>query len=142
VLALYKSLEIDPSDAWSFFKLLDKDGSGFVDLEEFIDGCIRLKGKATGFHMERIAYENKWLMEMLAKVSLDVTLLSESVVARSQGQGDLKDVHKSVLDLQKLLSSGRSSHTPVVPLTSSSSGAVNLPKGEPKEMLISRGADD
>mmetsp|Transcript_59944 Transcript_59944/g.134717 ORF Transcript_59944/g.134717 Transcript_59944/m.134717 type:complete len:737 (+) Transcript_59944:75-2285(+) len=138
VCALYQSLEIDPSDAWSFFKLLDKDGSGFVDLEEFLDGCIRLKGKATGFHMERIMYENKWIMEMVAKVSQDISQVMDNMFRLPSQGGDRvqKELSSSnpysVRELRQPQISASGHVQSITP--TGQSGMMCLPKGEPKEL--------
>eukprot|EP00435_Cladocopium_sp_Y103_P010346 s886_g2.t1 len=41
----FESLGLDVTDAWSFFKLLDSDGGGAVEVEEFLLGCLRLRGQ-------------------------------------------------------------------------------------------------
>merc|ERR1712056_144225 len=46
---LLEALEITAFDARSMFKLLDRDGSGLIDIDEFCDGCLRLKGEAKSF---------------------------------------------------------------------------------------------
>lgn len=46
VQAFMALLELDVSDAYTLFTLLDADGTGNVDPEEFVDGCLRLKGHA------------------------------------------------------------------------------------------------
>ncbi|CAE7883826.1 CACNA1F, partial [Symbiodinium microadriaticum] len=45
VKAYFETLGLDIWDAWSFFKLLDLDGGGAVELEEFFRGCLRLRGQ-------------------------------------------------------------------------------------------------
>jgi len=52
--ALLRSLEIEVRDALVLFELLDNDGSGQVDLEEFVTGCITLRGGAKAVHIEKI----------------------------------------------------------------------------------------
>jgi len=55
----FDALEVNASDAWVLFKLLDRDGSGRVDIDEFCDGCIRLKGEARSFDINCMLYENR-----------------------------------------------------------------------------------
>jgi len=59
VQAYFSSLELEPSDAWTLFKLLDQDGSHYVDIDEFIMGCLRLKGSAKAIELAKIEYEMK-----------------------------------------------------------------------------------
>merc|ERR1712107_118636 len=49
---LFSLLGIDVSDAVSFFNLLDVDGSGSVQIEEFVMGCLRLQGRSGMMNME------------------------------------------------------------------------------------------
>merc|ERR1712113_125793 len=46
VQAYLAHLDIRPSNTWQMFKLLEADGSGTVSIEEFVDGCMRLRGPA------------------------------------------------------------------------------------------------
>jgi len=70
--AFLNAIEIDPSDAWTFFKLLDSDGGGSVDIDEFVEGCLRLRGNAKSIHVAQMMYENKWIMDKLMELSSQV----------------------------------------------------------------------
>jgi len=59
---LLEALEISARDSRSMFKLLDLDSSGGVDINEFCEGCIRLKGEANSFDVNCLMYENKRLI--------------------------------------------------------------------------------
>ncbi|CAJ1352609.1 unnamed protein product [Effrenium voratum] len=50
----FGSLGLDIWDAWSFFKLLDLDEGGSVEIEEFLMGCLRLRGSATAMDVQKI----------------------------------------------------------------------------------------
>merc|ERR1712087_58477 len=44
-MAMYfEALDVDIDEAEAIFNLIDTDGSGAVDLREFVDGCFRLHG--------------------------------------------------------------------------------------------------
>jgi len=45
VRAVFDSLQIDTSDAWALFKLLDTDEGNEIDVDEFVHGLMRLKGE-------------------------------------------------------------------------------------------------
>jgi len=64
--ALLRSLEIESRDAVALFELLDDDKSGAVNLNEFITGCITMRGGAKAVHMEKISH-----MEKLLKANMD-----------------------------------------------------------------------
>jgi len=51
------AIELRPSEAHGLFKLLDVDNSGVVSIEEFLSGCIRLKGTARALEMATMLYE-------------------------------------------------------------------------------------
>ena len=36
-------------DVWGLFLLLDADGNGAVDLDEFVNGCMQLRGPAKSY---------------------------------------------------------------------------------------------
>lgn len=59
VQAYFESLGLDISDAWGLFKLLDVDESHQVELEEFVEGCLRLRGEAKAMDVAKISYDNK-----------------------------------------------------------------------------------
>ena len=51
VKALFKVLGLDVSDVFSFFEALDVGGRGEVNLEEFVMGCLNLRGSAKTLDM-------------------------------------------------------------------------------------------
>merc|ERR1719401_27512 len=59
---LLEALEITAFDARSMFKLLDRDGSGLIDIDEFCDGCLRMKGEAKSFDIQCLIYESQRLL--------------------------------------------------------------------------------
>mmetsp|Transcript_25267 Transcript_25267/g.58664 ORF Transcript_25267/g.58664 Transcript_25267/m.58664 type:complete len:711 (-) Transcript_25267:34-2166(-) len=61
--AFLRALEIDIEDSWTLFKLLDKDKGGSVNLDEFVDGCLRLKGPAKSMQVHQIMYENRFMSD-------------------------------------------------------------------------------
>jgi len=46
MMAYFTALEMDTNDTDQLFGLLDDDGSGDVDIDEFIKGCLKVKGPA------------------------------------------------------------------------------------------------
>jgi Ca2+-binding EF-hand superfamily protein len=62
VCAHFASIGIEIRQAVGLFKLLDQDASGEVGIEEFVMGCMRLKGGAKGIDLATLMYENKRLV--------------------------------------------------------------------------------
>jgi len=44
MLEFFEAIDVDPSEAPCIFRLLDIDNGGSVDGEEFLNGCLRLRG--------------------------------------------------------------------------------------------------
>lgn len=84
--AMLQTFEIDNADAWTLFKLLDTDGGGSVDIDEFVDGCIRLKGSAKSIQMAQIMYHHKWIMDKLTDLS---NIISKELRPMGANQGML-----------------------------------------------------
>eukprot|EP00435_Cladocopium_sp_Y103_P036245 s135_g9.t1 len=59
VRAFFESLDLDIWDAWSFFKLLDTDGGGMVEVEEFFMGCLRFRGTARAMDVAKIIQDQR-----------------------------------------------------------------------------------
>jgi len=53
----FKVIDIDVSEAKGLFKLLDLDESGSLDVEEFVSGCIRLRGQAKALDIAVLIHE-------------------------------------------------------------------------------------
>lgn len=79
VQAYFASLDLDTSDAWTLFKLLDSDEGNAIDVEEFIMGCLRLKGTAKSIDIAKMSCENKFMMKKLGTFMKFVELELESV---------------------------------------------------------------
>eukprot|EP00439_Symbiodinium_sp_Y106_P049593 s3353_g6.t1 len=59
----FQTLGLDVWDAWSFFKLLDQDAGGSVEVEEFLMGCLRLRGHATAIDVVKILQDQAWIIQ-------------------------------------------------------------------------------
>lgn len=59
------SLDLEPSDLWLLFNIMDEDGSECIDQAEFVKGCLRLKGPAKAWDLAALAFEHKRSSEMM-----------------------------------------------------------------------------
>eukprot|EP00929_Paragymnodinium_shiwhaense_P012512 TRINITY_DN11978_c0_g3_i1.p1 TRINITY_DN11978_c0_g3~~TRINITY_DN11978_c0_g3_i1.p1 ORF type:complete len:658 (+),score=69.04 TRINITY_DN11978_c0_g3_i1:117-1976(+) len=66
--ALFATLEIAADDAKELFELLDEDGTEFVELEEFMLGCLRLRGGAKALDVAKMQYQIKLLARKIDAV--------------------------------------------------------------------------
>jgi len=64
--AYFKAIDVDPSEARGLFRLIDLDGSGSVDFEEFLSGCLRLRGPAKSLDLQLLMSEVR-RVQMLVK---------------------------------------------------------------------------
>merc|ERR1719386_577592 len=71
-VAFLATLELEASDAWELFKLLDSDDSQTIDIDEFVTGCMRLKGNAKAIDIAKISYDFKMMHRSLSRFMKDV----------------------------------------------------------------------
>merc|ERR550537_1648760 len=53
----FRAIDVDPSEAKGLFRLLDMDGSGTINAEEFLNGCLRLRGPAKALDLALVMRE-------------------------------------------------------------------------------------
>merc|ERR1712048_1361977 len=59
----FSALGLDVSNANEVFNLMDVDGGGELEIDEFVIGCMQLKGGAKAVDMESLMRENRRLMK-------------------------------------------------------------------------------
>eukprot|EP00928_Gymnodinium_smaydae_P026922 TRINITY_DN20981_c0_g4_i1.p1 TRINITY_DN20981_c0_g4~~TRINITY_DN20981_c0_g4_i1.p1 ORF type:complete len:713 (-),score=113.89 TRINITY_DN20981_c0_g4_i1:167-2305(-) len=69
VKAYFQTLALDISQAHVLFTLLDLDGSDSVSVEEFVDGCVRLKGEAKSIDVNMLLHQVEKLLHKVGKFS-------------------------------------------------------------------------
>lgn len=81
--ALLQTFDIDDTDAWTLFKLLDSDEGGSVDLDEFVEGCIKLKGHAKSIQIAELMCQHKWMMDKLSEI-MDIVSRNQECGKRTE----------------------------------------------------------
>lgn len=57
VCAYFEGLDLDLDKAWDIFRLLDDDESGTVSMNEFVEGCLKLRGHARSMDLAILGYD-------------------------------------------------------------------------------------
>mmetsp|Transcript_83262 Transcript_83262/g.129952 ORF Transcript_83262/g.129952 Transcript_83262/m.129952 type:complete len:151 (+) Transcript_83262:493-945(+) len=83
----FEFLDVDISEAKRLFQLLDTDGSGTLEADEFLGGCMRLRGNARAMDLELMAYEHRRFQKKISSHAKIVQArLDELIVATSSWQ--------------------------------------------------------
>mmetsp|Transcript_45860 Transcript_45860/g.109199 ORF Transcript_45860/g.109199 Transcript_45860/m.109199 type:complete len:828 (+) Transcript_45860:84-2567(+) len=59
MVGVFRSIDLDPSEARSLFGLLDLTESGSIDAEDFVMGCLRLRGPAKSIDLATLMSETR-----------------------------------------------------------------------------------
>jgi len=71
VRATFMTLGLQISNANAFFKMLDVQDTGAIEIDEFVMGCMRFRGPAKTVDLENLIHENKRMMVRLRDDSLN-----------------------------------------------------------------------
>merc|ERR1712032_280102 len=72
VVVLINALGLDITDVQTLFLLLDRDQSGIIDIEEFLVGCLRLKGEARTLEIAKLQIEVEFLVHAVDNIGYNV----------------------------------------------------------------------
>lgn len=70
--AYFAAAGLDVSKAWTLFKLLDVDGGGTIEIDEFLHGCSQLRGAAKSLEIAAIRYDLRILAGRVMKFISDI----------------------------------------------------------------------
>lgn len=65
--AYFKVLDLDLSEAQGLFYLLDVHNSGEISSEEFVNGCLGLRGTAKALDMKTLMFNSKRMFQLLVE---------------------------------------------------------------------------
>jgi Ca2+-binding EF-hand superfamily protein len=66
--AYFHALQIDLSDAYTLFKLIDDSNDGAIKLDDFLRGCEKLRGNATSMELAEMSYDMRRLSNQVTAV--------------------------------------------------------------------------
>ena len=55
-----------------FFKMVDDDGGGTIPMDEFLMGCLRLRGQARAVDVGRVIHDQQWMIKNFGKFQTHV----------------------------------------------------------------------
>jgi hypothetical protein len=82
--AYFSQLGVDSDEVGKLFLLLDHDQSGHLDLEEFMFGCLKLRGAAKSLDVAMLQREVQWIHEAL---EITVPLIGTTISPRPRPRG-------------------------------------------------------
>jgi len=71
----FKAIDVDISEAESVFRLLDSDDSGEIEMEEFLNGCLHLRGPAKAIELSVLMHETKVITRVVSDMEASMTRL-------------------------------------------------------------------
>jgi hypothetical protein len=88
MVALFKAINIDASEASLLYRLLDEDGDGTLCYEEFINGALRLRGPAKALELAMYVKEsaavNRWLSSKIISLDNSVSTIIDTCSANGE----------------------------------------------------------
>lgn len=63
--AFFRAIDVDETEAEGLFRLMDLDDNGGVDAEEFLSGCMRLRGPARALDLTMLVREVRRLDQQI-----------------------------------------------------------------------------
>jgi len=91
VIAYFAVMGLEAGDAWDLFKLLDTDKSAEIDLDEFVYGCMKLRGTAKTIDVAKLSYDNKLMRSKLATFMRDTEDMLQQLVYVNTGSPFCRD---------------------------------------------------
>jgi hypothetical protein len=77
--AWFESIDITMEDGFALFKVIDVEQEGIIEIGQFVDGCLRVKGNAKKLDIHQILYDQKRILQAVATVDAK---LNKAVDAR------------------------------------------------------------
>lgn len=85
VRGVFRLLDIDITDARDFFSVIDVDGSNRIEIDEFVMGCLRLKGNGHHLGLESVMQEHKKRLKDMNRRQERVEVKLHSIIDEMKG---------------------------------------------------------
>eukprot|EP00931_Biecheleriopsis_adriatica_P033460 TRINITY_DN19418_c0_g1_i1.p1 TRINITY_DN19418_c0_g1~~TRINITY_DN19418_c0_g1_i1.p1 ORF type:complete len:133 (+),score=31.59 TRINITY_DN19418_c0_g1_i1:147-545(+) len=72
VQSFLEAVDVQVDDAWTLFRILDKDNDYGISVEEFIDGCLGMRGLAKAIDVAGLRHDNQIMRSMLQELAQHV----------------------------------------------------------------------
>merc|ERR1719316_2340554 len=72
VKAYFKVLDLNIDEAEQLFVLLDPLKTGEVSIDDFVKGCVRMKGGAKSVDVQTLLWQNKAILDVLSRLQNQV----------------------------------------------------------------------
>eukprot|EP00928_Gymnodinium_smaydae_P080053 TRINITY_DN63856_c0_g1_i1.p1 TRINITY_DN63856_c0_g1~~TRINITY_DN63856_c0_g1_i1.p1 ORF type:complete len:570 (+),score=68.53 TRINITY_DN63856_c0_g1_i1:64-1773(+) len=67
IQSYFAAIGLNCDDAWTLFKLIDVSHNNAIDIDEFVTGCLKLKGHAGALELELLRDQHKWIVRKLTR---------------------------------------------------------------------------
>jgi len=94
VKACFTSMGLELSDVEKLFQLIDDDGSGDISIDEFLSGCLKLRGEARSFDVHSVLRETKRIERQL--------LHNHEILEGAMNLWSRFDIHEVLLATKKV----------------------------------------
>ncbi|CAE7296994.1 CACNA1C, partial [Symbiodinium necroappetens] len=68
-------------DVSTLFMIIDTDRSGWIDLDEFVSGCMQLHGPAKSLQLAQMSHENKVTRQVIRSLTKSVASIHKELSA-------------------------------------------------------------
>jgi len=115
VQAYFQALELQVHEAWSLFKLIDTEGTNELNITDFVEGCLRMRGTAKSLEVNEMLYQNRWMMDRMVDFMQGIEEVTEMMITLplSNGYaGGMSPTESSAPSLSPLTPGSASAHFP------------------------------
>merc|ERR1712008_25115 len=107
---VFEAMDITADTAWHLFRLLDDSDDHRIDLDRFVEGCLRLQGAAKSTDIHMLMYESRWTLKKVDEIFRHVQESCSTPLQQQMPQGGFKtngalDISELALTCRKALDS-------------------------------------